>query len=457
MGAWIVDGNWMLPLVILLVGGYILLTKATGVTPETYILSFLVFGYIVGNRGFAQITPIGNLPVFMGEMGLIIGAGFLVVSISIKRELPFRMDALGIVILIWMVIGSIRLIFDFPSYGILALRDFAMVYYAAFFFIAQPMGRHLKSRKVFLKFFQVAMLLLIPGYLLFNEFPEFFLYSLIFDGSPLIFYKGDLVATFFGIGFIYYYCGYYKAHTIITLAYACAFFFLTIYTTARAAWVGVGVAILLLFLSKNVRIFKHLVSAFLIVSIPASIYYGVSDEDFQQTRAYAVYEHILSIVDFSGTGTYKNEESIGTGANNQFRLIWWQTVISQTINNGPWFGLGFGSDLTGSFYLKYYSVIESNFTTRSPHGFILSVFGRMGVLGLVVIIFVITAMIRQTFQEIKHIRRTGSRTDAFSLWCMCWLIFISACFGVVLEGPMGAVVFWVFLGIANSSLSEEVC
>ena len=76
MGTWIVDDNWKLPLVILLIGGYLLLTKATQVTPETYILSFLVFGYIVGNRGFAQITPLGNLPLFIGEIGLLIGAVF---------------------------------------------------------------------------------------------------------------------------------------------------------------------------------------------------------------------------------------------------------------------------------------------------------------------------------------------------------------------------------------------
>ena len=31
------------------------------------------------------------------------------------------------------------------------------------------------------------------------------------------------------------------------------------------------------------------------------------------------------------------------------------------------------------------------------------------------------------------------------------MIFISACFGVILEGPMGAAVFWTLLGLANSA------
>ncbi len=206
MGSWIVDDNWKMPLVILLIGGYLLLTKVTHVTLETYMLCFPVFGYIVGNRGFAQITPFGNLPLFIGELGLLFGAVSLILYVSLKKEFPFKLDALGLAILIWMVIGSIRLLFDFPTYGILAIRDSAMVYYSAFFFIAQPMGKHVYSRKIFATFLQAALLLLIPGFLLYKTYPEYFYQNLIFDGTPLIIYKGDLAATFFGIGFVYYYC-----------------------------------------------------------------------------------------------------------------------------------------------------------------------------------------------------------------------------------------------------------
>src|SRR5581483_3236935 len=37
-----------------------------------------------------------------------------------------------------------------------------------------------------------------------------------------------------------------------------------------------------------------------------------------------------------------------------------------------------------------------------------------------------------------------------TLWTGVWVIFACACFGVVLEGPMGAVVFWVLLGLASA-------
>jgi CHASE3 domain sensor protein len=35
------------------------------------------------------------------------------------------------------------------------------------------------------------------------------------------------------------------------------------------------------------------------------------------------------------------------------------------------------------------------------------------------------------------------------------VILVSACFGVVLEGPMGAVVFWTILGLASATSAAE--
>ena len=43
----------------------------------------------------------------------------------------------------------------------------------------------------------------------------------------------------------------------------------------------------------------------------------------------------------------------------------------------------------------------------------------------------------------------------FLLWLGGWGIFTSACFGVVLEGPMGAVVFWTILGLASATSAAE--
>ena len=71
----------------------------------------------------------------------------------------------------------------------------------------------------------------------------------------------------------------------------------------------------------------------------------------------------------------------------------------------------------------------------------------MGGVGLAALLAIIAAMTLQTWRALRD--RTTDPT-AVGLWCAAWVIFTSACFGVVLEGPMGAVVFWSLLGMANA-------
>jgi len=44
--------------------------------------------------------------------------------------------------------------------------------------------------------------------------------------------------------------------------------------------------------------------------------------------------------------------------------------------------------------------------------------------------------------------RPGTFDPSLGTWCAAWVILVSACFGAVLEGPMGAVIFWSALGLA---------
>jgi hypothetical protein len=61
-------------------------------------------------------------------------------------------------------------------------------------------------------------------------------------------------------------------------------------------------------------------------------------------------------------------------------------------------------------------------------------------------------MIARTRTAAKAARaQLDGAARALSWWCACWVILISACFGVVLENPMGAVVFWILLGLAHAS------
>jgi hypothetical protein len=54
-----------------------------------------------------------------------------------------------------------------------------------------------------------------------------------------------------------------------------------------------------------------------------------------------------------------------------------------------------------------------------------------------------------------------ARTDDTALaplgwWSVSWVMLASACFGVVLEGPMGAILFWTSLGLANATSTDAL-
>ena len=310
------------------------------------------------------------------------------------------------------------------------------------------------SRKFFEKYLALGLFLLIPLYPLFGQFPAFFYYKLNVDNVPLIYYKGDLVATMFGVGFVFYYFRYLKNNSLLSLSISLTCLLMNLYAISRAAWVGLALALAVMFFAGIRRFFQHILVVLIVLILPATLIYAFLAEDFAQTRVYAVYEHARSLVDFSGTGKYKNQESRNTGDNNRYRLVWWRIVIEDTLRQAPLTGLGFGTDISERFGKTYFTKFKT-LSARSPHSVLLSVFGRMGIIGMLLFLMVIFAMASRTYDVVSLSRKIATPPESLMYWCMAWAIFGSACFGVVLEGPMGAIPFWAFLGIANALTYEE--
>lgn len=160
---------------------------------------------------------------------------------------------------------------------------------------------------------------------------------------------------------------------------------------------------------------------------------------------------MASLFDVNGIRVYESDETLNKGDNNRFRLVWWRTVARETWNQGRWFGLGFGYDLAKSFVQTYDPAMGEDFSARSPHSIIMSAFGRMGCAGLAVFLAVAGAMVVKSWRALWD---RSTNLLACGLWGAAWVILVSACFGVVLEGPMGAVVFWTVLGLANGMTAE---
>src|ERR1700730_17085698 len=108
------QGLWTVPTAfaasLILFATYMLFFR--NVTVGAIVLGLLLFGYIVGNRGFAQLHIGGHTPIYVGELGLGIGAALLLVRFALRRQKIIPKTALTTAIVAFLIIGAIRLALD---------------------------------------------------------------------------------------------------------------------------------------------------------------------------------------------------------------------------------------------------------------------------------------------------------------------------------------------------------
>jgi hypothetical protein len=69
--------------------------------------------------------------------------------------------------------------------------------------------------------------------------------------------------------------------------------------------------------------------------------------------------------------------------------------------------------------------------------------------GLAPFLFFFVVLVVRTWRAARHLP-----LEIAGLWAGVCIILTAACLGVVLEGPMGAVVFWTLLGLASASTAD---
>ncbi|HEY0968144.1 MAG TPA: O-antigen ligase family protein [Opitutaceae bacterium] len=452
IGGALADGSVGLAAMAAVISGSLVLIWSRCLRLETALLAFVLAGYLIGNRGFAQIMPFPGLPLLFGEIVLAITGLIVAVQSAFRRELPWKNDRLNGILLLIITLGVARMVLDVRTFGFWAVRDFATIYYIAYFFVAQAVTTDDRERHRLETLFLGAAAVLPVIALLFQRFPDFFGTTLTLSGIPVIFMKDDLAATFLLAGLFpllaragslsarWWRAGAAAAALLVGLA-----------LLSRAAIVGFAVAGTFALLGRQLAWVKIALIALplgLAATIGTSL---VQDVPLRDSRGYALYEHLISIADLDGSGRYESTASTDSGDNNRFRVVWWQSITARVLEENPVFGLGFGYDLARDF-VSTYEGVGDDFAVRSPHSIVFTILGRTGFFGLTLFLTLVAVMLGRTHTAAKAARaQLDGAARALSWWCACWVILISACFGVVLENPMGAVVFWILLGLAHAS------
>ncbi|MEU9865554.1 O-antigen ligase family protein [Streptomyces sp. NPDC047971] len=126
------------------------------------------------------------------------------------------------------------------------------------------------------------------------------------------------------------------------------------------------------------------------------------------------------------------------------RLFAWERVVTYTLDDPTRtaVGVGFGPD----FLQKSDGdlPIGRGMGVRSPHNYLITVFARLGVVGLVLIVSILAGLLAITIRTV----RTGPPDE---LTALCVLLVVSllivALLGVILESPFGAAPFFWAAGI----------
>ena len=439
------QGHYLVAAALTVVIFWVLAEWSNAALPEAWVIAVTVVGYVVGNRGFAQILVVPSLPIPPAEGALALAGCGLAMRSALGRKLPFRIDALNLAVLLWMAYGTARLPLDVKVYKVIALRDFALIYYASFFFIAQWLTSLDASYSLLRRAMDVAFVLL-PLVVVANRLaPQFFLSTLTLNGNPVIFHKSDLISAYLVAGTLWFWARRELGGSRAWLLVAALSLLLGASTESpRAALVAGAATTTAWLLARRFGLFGFLsatVVVALAAALPIELMRGTA---LDQTHVYELYERTVSLVDWGGHHTYRNAESATVTDNNQFRLVWWKSVIGETLESDPVFGMGFGYDLAARFLVDYDWIEIEDFSTRSPHSVLVTNFGRLGAIGLALFLVVgglLVASARRSFKVHDF--------ETMAWWSVAATIGGSAAFGVVLEGPMGAVLFWTAAGIAH--------
>ena len=410
---------------------------------ECLVLTFLIGGYLVGNRGFAQLAIVQ--PLFVGELGLAVTLVIMLIRFAATRELVMPKSWLGVLVGVYLGLAFLRLCFDYSLYGIDAVRDSAIVYYAVFFFVAYQLGRRSEVPPFIQRALVAIIVLQATVATVFILKPEWFDLIEVHGISPLL-QKTDLTGTFSAMGVIFLALHpelisiKWLRKALVLLLIACV-----ILLGSRAATVGMLATLPLIWISKR-RGFIAIPSLLMV----SGLLFVLTIGPLVSERFSSVHEEFASIFDPTGTqhfGTAFGEEK---QADNRFRLALWQSIYDQTVHENWLVGRGFGYDFVTTFEREFGGGHWEGL--RSAHNYFVTTFGRLGVVGCLIVLGIVFCTVKHAVQAALTLRRGETNdTGALSFWCLGIIIMVSGTFGVVMEGPMGAIPLWSILGLALAS------
>jgi O-antigen ligase len=425
------------------------------------LLGLLLVGYLLFDKGFAYLhlpgTPlyVGELVLLVGTLGVLTATGYLRVVI---RDEPVLALLAGF--FLW---GLVRLLPGLRAYGILAVRDFALVYYCLFaLFIAAALARSPGILRRWIAGFDR----LLPWLLAWLP-PATILGSLLsvgphvpFSSVPALTHAAGsaAVAAFLALGFLWLFPGTRSLRSRVAWSVLALAVIVLSATQNRGGLLGVaaGAVVGLAFFRGPLRLIKRsLVPVVLFLTLATLLPFRVPIAGWQ-ARSFSVSQLVKNVVSITGTQHGGNLNSNAAGREHLWSAVYQKQVADGTLV----YGSGFGVNLATQVGVYQASVSQPGNPLRSPHNSHLDVLARMGLVGLALWGALWLGWYWRMVAGCRRLLRRGLRARRHvAVLCMMatTAILVSSFFAPELEGAQVAALLWTAFGVGVAVTSFRAC
>ena len=408
------------------------------------LLAYLASIIIIGKGP----TYLGVPPLFWGEVVMLFGLIYLAFGKPDHPWLGLKYGWLSWSVLAWMALGLVRTASTFGQWGLDAIRDAAIWYYGLCFFV----GLGLATRKYWAdKTWRVVQIFWILA--MFWGTANWLLQDALTTSGPMLPWRGvhlfynarDELAQNAAMGSLIVLCFTNKSRIFagfrpVLLPVALLGLALFSGSEGRAVKVAFAVATMvsLTLLSAPrrpilpVRRYGSLMLAGIPVVILLFLFVPHMAEKMQLDRF--------------GEGNKEGQDT------KEWRAIWWRNLYRNVLNQNPAFGLGFGQSL--HIYHPMIGDSDDEWGVRSPHNFNMTVFSRMGIVGITLLAVVVIGGFLRLYiliwrGQIKGQAYSDERREELTFWLFVLVCtYVNSSMGVLMEGPVLGILFWWALGFS---------
>jgi O-antigen ligase len=425
------------------------------------LLGPLLVGYLLFDKGFAYLhvpgTPlyVGELVLVVGALGILAATGYLRVVISGEPILAL----LGAFFL-W---GLIRFLPGLRNYGILAVRDFALVYYCLFaFFTVAVLARSPDILERWIAGFDR----LLPWLLAWLP-PATILGSLVsvgprvpFSSVPALTHAAGnaAVAALLALGFLWLFPGTRSVRSRVAWSVVALLVIALSATQNRGGLLGVaaGAVIGLAFFHGPLRLIKRsLVPIALVLTLATLLPVRVPIAGWQ-ARSFSISQLVKNVASITGSTQGGNLNSNAAGREHLWTAVYQKQVQDGTLG----YGSGFGVNLATQVGVYQASVSQPGNPLRSPHNSHLDVLARTGLVGVALWAALWLAWYWRMVAGCRRLLRRGLRARRqVAVLCMMvtTAILASSFFAPQLEGAQVAALLWTAFGVGVAVTSFRAC